>query len=129
MTTVSLRLTVMPWRLAVCRLPQSAVPTWAEGSAFLARTVTPTETSLVCEQACVPANVHAERDWGCLMVAGPLDFALVGIVARLTAPLADRSISVFVISTFDTDYLLVKQDRLGDAIDALTDAGCLVYRD
>ncbi len=123
-----MRLTVTPWRLAVCRLTAPGLPDWARASRFLTLSVTPTETSLVCEAACVPDGVRSERGWRCLGVDGTLDFALVGIVAGLTTVLADHGISVFVVSTFDTDYVLVKADRLDAATAALAAAGYAVAR-
>lgn len=121
-----MRLTVTPWPLAVCRLPTRDLPAWAQGSRFLTLSVTPTETSLVCEEALVPDGIHTERGWRCLGIKGTLDFALVGIIARITTVLADHAISVFVVSTFDTDYVLVKADRLEAAVTALTGDGYTV---
>lgn len=78
---------------------------------------------MVCAQANVPQGIQYETDWRCLRVAGPLDFSLVGVIASLAGTLADAEISVFVISTFDTDYLLVKQTDLEAAGRALRAAG------
>jgi hypothetical protein len=77
----------------------------------------------VCRQALVPRDVRAERDWRCFEVAGPLDFALTGVVASLSATIADARISIFVVSTFDTDYLLVKAKDAQAAAQALSAAG------
>ena len=107
-----LTLTLLPCTLAICRLdPAAALPAWAAASRFYAVTRTDEELSVVCEQHLVPADVVCQRDWCCLKVTGPLDFALTGILARLTAPLADAGIPIFAISTYDTDYLLVKADQ------------------
>lgn len=103
------------------------MPEWAAGS-FTSVTRTPEELSVVCSQDAVPEAVTAERGWRCLVVAGPLDFALTGIAASLAAPLADAGISVFFVATFDTDYLLVKEDRLADATAALERAGHTLER-
>lgn len=111
-------------RVAVCRLPPAAaIPDWALAHAFCSITRTPDELSIVCPQEAVPAGVRCESDWRCLRVAGTMDFSLVGIVASLVAPLADAGISVFVLSTFDTDYLLVKEPNLEQAIAVLRRAG------
>lgn len=75
------------------------------------------------EEAKVPEGVVAERGWVALRVAGILDFSLVGILASLTAPLAEAGISVFALSTYNTDYLLVRQNFLEQAIAALSAAG------
>lgn len=116
-------LTIHPGRYAVCRLaPTAAVPDWAQG-AFVAVTRTPAELSVVCPEAPVPQGIQAERGWRLMAVDGPLDFALTGILAALTRPLAQASIPVFALSTFDTDYLLVREAHLGAALDALRAAG------
>jgi uncharacterized protein len=119
-----LKLTLLPETLAVCQLPRDAeLPAWALASDFYSITRTTDELSLVCHQAVVPDDVQSERGWRCLKVQGPLAFSLIGVMASLTAPLAAASISVFVISTFDTDYLLIKQQDLEPALAALTAAG------
>lgn len=117
-----LRLVVAEQTYAICRLPAyAAVPLWAENSPLLSITRTTEELSIVCIESKIPTGVQAERGWTYLKVVGPLDFDLVGIVASLTQPLAHRGIAVFVISTFDTDYLLVKQDQLRETIETLQD--------
>ena len=122
-----LKLTIQSYTLAICRLdPAADLPAWIVGSRFCAITRTDEELSVVCDQALVPAASACQRDWRCLKVAGPLDFALTGILARLAAPLADAGIPVFAISTYDTDYLLVKADQLAAAVAALRAAGCTV---
>jgi hypothetical protein len=79
--------------------------------------------SIVCRQEDVPADASAERGWVCFQVEGPLDFSLTGVVASLVAPLAEADIPLFVISTFETDYLLVRELDLQRSVDALTSAG------
>ena len=86
-------------------------------------TRTADELSVVCPQSAVPAGVQAERDWRCLRVAGALPFSAVGILSSLVTPLAAAGISVFALSTFDTDYLLVKEKDLEKAAAALTQHG------
>ena len=73
------------------------------------------------------ADVKQEPDWRCLQVDGPLDFALIGILADLAGILAEAKISIFVLSTYDTDYLLVKADSLTAAVQALERAGHKVH--
>ncbi len=119
-----LRLEVLPWVLAVCRLgADAALPDWALSSAFLSMTRTSDELSVVCPQEAVPPEIRCEKGWRCLRVEGPLDFSEVGILASLTAVLATADISLFAISTFDTDYLLVKEDDLQMAAIELEEAG------
>jgi hypothetical protein len=110
----------------VCRLDADAPwPDWAAGD-FVAVSRTPEELSVVCRSRAVPAGVRREEGWRCLAVAGPLDFALVGVVAGIVGPLAEAGISVFVVSTHDTDYLLVKAVRLEAAAAVLRRAGHVV---
>jgi hypothetical protein len=86
-------------------------------------TRTPDELSVVTDEAAVPADVRAEPGWRAIQVAEQLDFGLTGILASLAYPLARSGISLFAVSTFDTDYLLVKEDRLRDALTTLQAAG------
>jgi hypothetical protein len=122
-------LTVIPGIYAVATLPpDAAVPTWAAGR-FVSITRTPHELSIVCEQASVPSEMKIEGDWRALMVEGPLDFNLTGVLASLTAPLAAAGISIFVIATYDTDYVLVRARALSHAVGVLRDAGHTVSGD
>ena len=111
----------VPGRYAVCRLDaQAAIPGWAlAGSDLLSITRTEAELSIVADQALVPAEVTAERGWTAMRVVGRLDFALVGVLAKLTGALAEAGISCFAISTYDTDYILVKQQEADRAAKAL----------
>lgn len=129
-----MKLKVIEGEFAICRLPAgSHVPAWAidAPSGLFSLTRTPEELSIVCPEALVPAGLNAkvEPAWRAIEVQGPLDFAMIGVLASLTAPLAQAGVSVFAISTFDTDYILVKQDRLADAVNALRTAGMEVEGD
>jgi hypothetical protein len=122
-----IQLRLLPDRLAVCRLPAgSPAPQWAtEQDAGSLRSVTwsPDETSIVCAESAVPGDLRAERGWLALMVLGPLDFSLTGVLAALSQPLASAGISIFALSTYDTDYLLVREAALGAAVEVLEAAG------
>jgi hypothetical protein len=119
-----LRLLLLDPVLAVCRLDAKAPqPSWLAPCEFFSVTRTRDELSIVCPQDVVPPDVKCERGWRCLRVAGTLDFGIVGILASLTAPLAEAGISVFAISTFDTDYLLIKDEFLDKAMASLREAG------
>jgi hypothetical protein len=116
-------LDVMPGAYAICRLDADAsLPDWAT-RAFSSITRTAGELSIVCASGGVPAGVQAQREYRGLVVRGPLDFSLVGIVAQLSATLAAAEISIFVVSTHDTDYLFVRAADLERAIAALRGAG------
>jgi hypothetical protein len=119
-----MELSLIGGELAVCRLePGSKVPTWAIGSELVSVTFTAHEVSVICDAAGVPADVTAERGWRALVVTTAMDFSTTGVAAAITVPLAEASISVLPLATHDTDYFLVKDDRLADAIAALLAAG------
>jgi len=125
----TLDLILLPDALSVCRLPAgAAAPPWLEDEPFASVTRTPHETSVVCRAAVVPEGVRAEPGWRALRVAGPLDFALTGILLALVAPLAAAGVAVFALSTFDTDYLLVREAALDEALEALMAAGHRIAR-
>lgn len=119
---MQLRLVVQPQRAAVCRLAaDAAIPDWARG-AFVSITRTHAELSIVCDESQVPSDVaQADRGWRVLEVAGPFAFNVTGVAAALTAPLAANGIPLLLIATFDTDYVLVKEELLESATRALQD--------
>ena len=124
-----LSLFLLPDELSVARLPAgAAIPAWAIHASFFSVTRTPDELSILCPAANVPASVRAEGGWRCLQVAGPLDFSLVGVLASLLGPLQEAGVSVFVLSTYDTDYVLVKNSQLPRAVKALRAAGHQIQR-
>ncbi len=117
-------------RLAVCRLATgSAVPGWVDLTAgpLVSITRTADELSLVLPEADVPPGVRAETGWRALSVRGPLPFHLTGILVSLATPLAAAGVPIFAVSTHDTDWLLVAQDRLAEACAALEAAGHRVH--
>ena len=116
-------LNLLPTTLAVCRLEADApIPDWATGT-FVSITRTTEELSIVCDQERVPQDVKTERDWRCMRVAGPLDFSMVGVIAPLTGVLAAANISVFVVSSFDTDFVMVREADVEKAMDVLRQEG------
>ena len=109
---------------AVVRLePDAEIPPWVRTGHFWSVTRSESELSIVCPQDQVPPDASAERGWCAFEVAGPLDFSLTGVVASLVTPLAEEEISIFVVSTFETDYLLVREHDLVRSVAALTSAG------
>src|SRR6185503_12421782 len=102
-----LSLSLLPGRYSICRMDAATpVPQWAIRGGFFSVTRTVGELSVVCETAAVPSGVQAENDWRAFAVQGPLEFGLVGIVAEFAGRLAAAAVSIFVVSTYDTDYLL-----------------------
>jgi len=116
-------LEVLQSGLAVVKLgPEDSVPRWARGE-FVAITKTATELSIGCAEAGIPDDVEAERGWTGFRLAGPLSFDQIGIIASITAPLEAVEVPVFVVSTYDTDYLLITSDQLESASEALQASG------
>ncbi len=114
---------------AVLRLPPEAdVPAWAWKGQIAAVVRTSFELSIVCDESVVPKGVMAESGWTALMLEGPIPFSMTGVLASVLTPLATAEISVFAVSTFDTDYVLIKTRQIEQALDALTNAGHVVKR-
>ena len=127
MKSTHLHLSILPDMYAVSRLPPKAtIPDWGTVSPFYSVTQTSDEISIVCESKDVPSGVKTKQNWRMIKVEGPLDFSLSGILASLTVPLAKAKISIFSISTFDTDYLLVQDKSFSKAIAVLKESGFTV---
>lgn len=133
MSGPSLELILLPGEVSICRLPAgSGVPAWAAPGKDAARgpltsvTWTLHETSVVCASVLVPDDVQADSGWRALEVMGPLELGLTGILASLAGPLAEASVPLFTVSTYDTDYVLIKMTRLETATAALRAAGHVV---
>lgn len=119
-----LRFAVLPGSFAVLRLePDADVPLDLLVPPFHSVTRTPAELSVVCPETAVAEGARTETGWALLALAGPFPFEMVGVLASVLGPLATAGVSIFALSTFDTDYVLVKRERLADAIGALTAAG------
>jgi hypothetical protein len=124
-----MKLVVLEDEIAVARLdPHAPTPAWAAEGSVSSVTRTAEELSVVCAAAGVPTEVQAERGWRCLRVAGRLDFSLTGVLASIAGPLAVGKVSLFALSTYDTDYVLVREQDLTVAIECLRAAGHEVAR-
>ena len=112
---------------SVCRLDKNdIIPSWIMNGEFFSITKTEDELSIVCSQENLPhntqyelLNIQCEKDWRILKVEGPLDFSLLGILASISSLMAQEQISIFALSTYDTDYILVKENDIDAAINAL----------
>lgn len=108
-------------KFGVCRLNKDdLIPAWAENSNFYSITKTSEELSIVCSQEVIPGGISCEKDWRMLKVEGPLDFSLIGILSSISTILARAGISIFAISTYDTDYILVPDKEIDNAINVLS---------
>ena len=115
---------VLPGDYAVCQLPtDSQVVDFPGETDLMALIRTPEEVTVIALEEAAPLDARSETGWRVFKVVGPLDFSLVGILAHLAGLLAEAEISIFALSTYDTDYLLVKADHLQAAREALTFAG------
>ena len=121
MFDLKLTLSILPETLVICQMDKDArIPDWLLASTFYSITKTAEEQSIVCPQTNVPEGIKKDEGWRCLKVEGPLDFSATGILASLTMPLAKEGISVFAMSTYNTDYLLVKERHLEKAVQILS---------
>ncbi|PKM39829.1 MAG: ACT domain-containing protein [Firmicutes bacterium HGW-Firmicutes-9] len=117
-----MNLTLLPQAFTVCQIPDTSEIDLSRGFVFFSRT--DEELSLVCETAHVPQHTLAREDgWRGFRVCGVLDFSLVGILAQISGILAEQGISIFAVSTYNTDYIFTKADVFDRAIEALADAG------
>jgi hypothetical protein len=120
----SFDLTVLPGAFAIVRLAaDTPLPRWAARGEFFSVTRTSDEVSVVCLADQVPSGIASETGWRAVKVTGPFALSEIGVLAALAAPLAEAKVSLFAISTFDTDYLLVSEKQLNAAIAALKGAG------
>jgi len=123
-TRRELRLSLLVGQLSVCRLdPATELPDWAVASGFFSITRTDDELSVVCPKGAVPDGVRHEDGWRVFKLEGPFEFSEVGVLASIVEPLAEAGVSVFAVSTYDTDYVLVKEDQLETAAAALRGRG------
>ena len=109
MTEQTFTLLQFPEKLAIVRLgPGAEVPKWAESASLFSVTATATETSLVCATRSVPTKTPSIKPLTAFQVRGPLDPDATGILASLLVPLAEAEIPVYTLSTFDTDWIMVR---------------------
>ena len=122
-----MRLKILDSTFSVVKFPPAeTIPLWALNCDVFSITRTDEELSVVCPSECLPINEQmkeVENDWKCIKVEGVLDFSLTGILSSLANPLAENNISIFAISTFNTDYLLVKCQSIEKAIIVLENEG------
>lgn len=120
----SLRFHVLDPELAVVRLDDGDdLPGWATQGDLWGVIRAPGELTVVCETSQVPTGARAETGWMALRLQGPFPFDAVGVLAAVAAPLAAAGVSIFALSTFDTDIVLVKRSQLETAVRALQRAG------
>jgi len=124
MTQKKLKLSVLEDLFTIHRFPTNYdIPEQIYESKFYSISKTEDELSIVCNSSILLNSEETETGWSCIKVLGPLDFSLTGILADISAVLAKAEISIFALSTFDTDYILVKSEQISFAKDALLVSG------
>jgi uncharacterized protein len=124
MSTRQIKLRQLPGSYSICRLSSaSSIPDWAQGSGFVAIVRSAEEVSIVCMSDGVPNDVIASRSWCCLQFIGPFAFDETGVVLSVIRPISENKIGIFIISTFDTDYLLIQNRDIDLAKELLRQAG------
>lgn len=122
-----LKFKILPGTYSLCRLqPSSVIPAWVLHSSFYTVSRTPKELSIVCETKFVPAGIQKSDHWKLLLVDAVLDLSLTGITAKFSVPLAEAGVNLCVIATYDTDYVMIPEDKLQVAKEALKKAGFLI---
>ena len=120
-------LELLPHRYAVSQLlPTTPIPAWADGEGFVSIARTAEELSVVCLENRVPANIKTDGGWRCFKFQGPFAFDQTGILSSVLQPLAQADVGIFAVSTFNTDYLLVKAENLERTVKALETAGHII---
>lgn len=119
-----MKIIVLPEVFAICRLNQEQpIPEWAFSNSFYSITKTSDELSIICLQNSVPGEVVKNVNWRCLKIEGPLDFSAVGILNSITQPLAKNGIGILAVSTYETDYIFVRQEQLPETLKILIKKG------
>jgi hypothetical protein len=120
-----LNLEIIPGKLALCRLAAGAtqLPDWIQPGKLQCIVFTDKETSILCEEKIVPPEVKSERGWRGIRIITPLDFNMIGVMTSLLDPLAKSYISILALSTYDTDYIFVKDEQLEHSVEVLEEVG------
>ncbi|WP_446897127.1 ACT domain-containing protein [Clostridium sp. LBM24168] len=120
----NLKIRLLKEKFCVCRLNRDEdIPKWIKDDEFYSVTRTSEELSIVCVQNDIPDDIQCEKDWRILKIQGPLDFSLIGVLASISNILSENDISIFAISTYDTDYILVKNSDISNAVNSLSNSG------
>jgi uncharacterized protein len=122
---MKLKFKVLPNKYAICRLsPNAAIPGWLATAEFFSVTRTAEELSVVAVQELAEAeDADCSREWRIMKIEGPLDLTIVGLIAGVAGVFKDAGVPIFTMSTYDTDYIMVKEQDLGAGIRALEASG------
>ena len=121
MAQLKFSLSILPEKLGICHFAERGpIPVWAQDINFCSITRTKTELSIVCPQEEIPGGVLVEKDWRAFRLDGDFGLESVGVIAALAKPLADAGISIFNVSTYETNYVMVEEKNLAKAIEVLS---------
>jgi hypothetical protein len=124
MTQRQLKLSILKDKYGICTLPNTAsIPEWALMQSLISITRTKKELTIVCRQDLIPSEYQPDLNWRCFRVEGTFDLNQTGVISSISLPLADAGISIYVISTYNTDYFLVKEKNLEQTISVLSGCG------
>lgn len=124
-----LRMELDAHQYSVCRMDRkSPIPDFPPDCSFLNVTLTSDELSIVCETRFAPEEALCAHGWKMFKLLGPMDFSMVGVLSAISGALADQGISLFSISTYDTDYILVREPQSQEAVRVLETAGIKVIQ-
>jgi uncharacterized protein len=114
----------LPGPYAIVHLvPDAPIPHWATKGDFISISRTADELSIICPTANIPPDVEPGPRWVCLKLAGPFPFSQTGVLLSFIEPLSNNGVPIFAISTYDTDYVLVQEEYMGEVPDLLREAG------
>jgi len=124
-----LQLSLLDEVYGICVFQNNApIPEWAVTASLCSITRTKKELTIVCPQNIIPVDIEHNRNWRCFRIDGSFEFNQIGVISSLAAPLAQAGISIFVVSSYDTDYILVKEEKVEQVIAVLSDNGHLIAR-
>ncbi|MCP4257397.1 MAG: ACT domain-containing protein [Planctomycetes bacterium] len=124
MTQKQLKLSLLKDKYGICTLPGTTeIPDWALMQSLISITRTKEELTIVCRQDLIPSKCQCDLNWRCFRVDGTFDLKQIGVIYSISSPLADVGISIYVISTYNTDYFLVQQDKVNHTISVLSNSG------
>ena len=119
-----LKISLLKDKYGICTLPNDApIPDWVSNESLASITRTDKELTIVCRQDIIPSELKSDLNWRCFKIDGSFDLNQIGVISSISSPLADAGISIYVISTYDTDYFLVKEDNLEQTISTLSNSG------
>ena len=124
-----LQLSLLKDKYGICTLPNNApIPDWATAQSLASITRTEKELTIVCRLEILPSQYQSGLNWRCFKIDGSFDLNQIGVISSISSPLADAGISIYVISTYDTDYFLIQEQNLEKTISVLSDIGHNITR-